>query len=61
MVTLNAGKRLLPTIATLSMAVGLPATARGTHMSRFIEVLEAEKEALDQAGEVPKQFVRQGR
>ncbi|BDB29730.1 GTP cyclohydrolase FolE2 [Cupriavidus sp. TA19] len=49
-VTLRAGKRLLPTIATLSMAVGLPATARGTHMSRFIEMLEAEKEALDQAG-----------
>lgn len=48
--TIRAGKRLLPTIATLSMTVGLPAVAKGTHMSRFIELLEARTEALDQDG-----------
>jgi GTP cyclohydrolase IB len=46
--TIRAGKRLLPTIATLSMTVGLPAVTKGTHMSRFIELLEAQTEALDQ-------------
>jgi GTP cyclohydrolase FolE2 len=30
--------------------VGLPAVTKGTHMSRFIELLEARTEALDQAG-----------
>lgn len=48
--TIRAGKRLLPTIATLSMTVGLPAVTKGTHMSRFIELLEAQTEALDQKG-----------
>ncbi|MFC4522604.1 GTP cyclohydrolase FolE2 [Cupriavidus pinatubonensis] len=49
-ITLRVGSRLLPTVATLSMTVGLPATAKGTHMSRFIEALEGQTEALDQAG-----------
>jgi GTP cyclohydrolase IB len=48
--TIRAGKKLLPTIATLSMTVGLPAVTKGTHMSRFIELLEAQTEALDQNG-----------
>jgi GTP cyclohydrolase IB len=48
--TIRAGKRLLPTIATLSMTVGLAAVTKGTHMSRFIELLEAQTEALDQKG-----------
>jgi GTP cyclohydrolase I len=48
--TIRADKRLVPTIATLSMTVGLPAITKGTHMSRFIELLEARSEALDQAG-----------
>ncbi len=48
--TIRAGQRLLPTIATLSMTVGLPAVTKGTHMSRFIELLEAHTEALDQEG-----------
>lgn len=48
--TIRAGKRLLPTIATLSMTVSLPAVTKGTHMSRFIELLEARTEALDQGG-----------
>jgi len=29
------------TVATVEMAVALPATAKGTHMSRFLEVLQA--------------------
>ena len=37
-------------IATLSMAVGLSETTKGTHMSRFIELLEAQKGPLDQLG-----------
>jgi GTP cyclohydrolase I len=40
----------VPTVATLSMTVALPAIAKGTHMSRFIEVLEARREPLDTAG-----------
>jgi GTP cyclohydrolase IB len=48
--TIRAGERLLPTIATLSMTVDLPALTKGTHMSRFIELLEARTEALDQRG-----------
>lgn len=38
------------TIATLAMTVGLPAAAKGTHMSRFIEMLEEQPDALDQRG-----------
>jgi GTP cyclohydrolase I len=48
--TIRADKRLVPTIATLSMTVGLSALTKGTHMSRFIELLEARTEALDQVG-----------
>ena len=48
--TVRSDKRLLPTIATFSMTVGLPAVTKGTHMSRFIELLEAQAEALDQEG-----------
>ena len=49
-VMIRSGKRLLPTIATLSMTVGLASIKKGTHMSRFIELLEAQTEALDQPG-----------
>jgi GTP cyclohydrolase FolE2 len=49
-IKIRSGKKLLPTIATLSMTVGLAATAKGTHMSRFIELLEAQTQALDQKG-----------
>ena len=34
------GGRPLPTVATFAMTVALPAQVKGTHMSRFIEVLE---------------------
>ena len=37
----------VPTIATFAMTVGLPASERGTHMSRFVELLEAQTDALD--------------
>jgi MptA/FolE2 family GTP cyclohydrolase len=32
----------MPTVASFSMTVGIEAAARGTHMSRFIEMLESE-------------------
>lgn len=35
----NKDQTLQPSIATFNMAVGLSATNRGTHMSRFVEVL----------------------
>jgi GTP cyclohydrolase IB len=47
-ITIRAGNRLLPRIATLSMTVGLPAVRKGTHMSRFVELLYAWTEVLDQ-------------
>jgi GTP cyclohydrolase I len=46
-VTLQAGDHEARTIATFSMTVALSATEKGTHMSRFLELLEAHaKEAL---------------
>jgi len=48
--TIRSAKTLQPTIATLSLTVSLPASAKGTHMSRFIELLEAQTQALDQQG-----------
>jgi GTP cyclohydrolase FolE2 len=47
-VMLLVGETLVPTIATLSMTVGLSATAKGTHMSRFLEILELQAEPLSQ-------------
>jgi len=38
------------TVATFSMTVALPASTKGTHMSRFIEILEAHRAPLDAAG-----------
>ena len=46
-VTIQAGERLVPTIATLAMTVGLAAIEKGTHMSRFVELMEAQTEALN--------------
>ena len=48
--TIRSGSGPQPTIATLSMTVSLPASVKGTHMSRFIELLEARTHALDQEG-----------
>ena len=38
------------TVVTLEMTVALPADVKGTHMSRFVELLEAERDALDLDG-----------
>src|SRR6185295_4278438 len=46
--TVLTGGRPVPTIATLSMTVGLSAYAKGTHMSRFIELLEGQTQPLSQ-------------
>jgi GTP cyclohydrolase I len=35
-----------PSIATVDMTVGLPADQKGTHMSRFIDVLQAHQQPL---------------
>ena len=47
-VTMLTGGRLVPTIATLSMTVGLSPIAKGTHMSRFIELVEMQTEPVSQ-------------
>jgi GTP cyclohydrolase IB len=38
------------TVAQIEMTVGLPAEVKGTHMSRFVEVLESQPIELDAAG-----------
>ena len=38
------------TVANLTMTVGLPPEVKGTHMSRFVELLESRSTALSQAG-----------
>lgn len=45
-----AGGTVQHTVATIEMTVGLAADQKGTHMSRFVELLEAQHEALDLAG-----------
>lgn len=39
-----------PTVATLTMTVGLPPTVKGTHMSRFVEIMEAQDKPLTLTG-----------
>ena len=46
-VTISGASGPMPTIATFSMTVGLSATAKGTHMSRFIELLERHAGPID--------------
>lgn len=38
------------TVARVEMTVGLPPEVKGTHMSRFVEILECEREPLDLSG-----------
>ncbi|HEX8989181.1 MAG TPA: GTP cyclohydrolase FolE2 [Rhodocyclaceae bacterium] len=45
-VTIDAGGRVFPTVASLSLSVGLAAHVKGTHMSRFVELLEAQTAPL---------------
>jgi GTP cyclohydrolase I len=47
-VIIRSGNTVQPTVATFSMGVGLPAATKGTHMSRFVELLEAQALPLDQ-------------
>ncbi|WP_019139856.1 GTP cyclohydrolase FolE2 [Noviherbaspirillum massiliense] len=47
-VSIRSRCRTVATIGTFTMTVGLPAAAKGTHMSRFIEALEAQDAPLDQ-------------
>jgi GTP cyclohydrolase IB len=47
---IHCGAQNTPTVAQLSMTVALPAGVKGTHMSRFMELLEAQVGPLDAAG-----------
>ena len=40
----------MATVATLAMTVGLPPEVKGTHMSRFVELIEMQRAALTQDG-----------
>src|SRR5581483_9762526 len=44
---LKCGERVVHTIGTWCLAVELPPHVKGTHMSRFVEFLEAERAPLD--------------
>jgi GTP cyclohydrolase I len=46
----TAGGDLVNTVASLAMTVGLPPEVKGTHMSRFVELLEGRSGALTQNG-----------
>ena len=41
---------VMSTVASLTMTVGLPPEVKGTHMSRFVELLEVRREPLTQDG-----------
>ncbi len=41
---------VVATVAIVDMTVGLPPEVKGTHMSRFVEVLQQHEQALDAAG-----------
>ena len=47
-VWIQSGRRSQATIATFSMSVALAAATKGTHMSRFIELLDSQTQPLDQ-------------
>ncbi|HET9031473.1 MAG TPA: GTP cyclohydrolase FolE2 [Dokdonella sp.] len=49
-IIIHSGARAVPTIANFSMTVALAPELKGTHMSRFIELIEARAGNLDQAG-----------
>ena len=46
----TASGEIMNTVANLAMTVGLPPEVKGTHMSRFIELLEVRRGALTQDG-----------
>ncbi|MCU0868676.1 MAG: GTP cyclohydrolase FolE2 [Burkholderiales bacterium] len=45
-----ADGRIVHTVVTADMYVGLAAESKGTHMSRFVEILQAHDGAMDGAG-----------
>jgi MptA/FolE2 family GTP cyclohydrolase len=49
-VTIRSDGKDQPTVAEFRMTVGLDPAVKGTHMSRFVELLEALPGALDQDG-----------
>lgn len=49
-IAIRTARGLAPTIASFSMTVTLTAATKGAHMSRFIELLEAQTQPLDPAG-----------
>ena len=44
---LDADGRVQHTVAQVTMSVGLPPEAKGTHMSRFVEILEQQRAPLN--------------
>nr|MBL8411061.1 GTP cyclohydrolase I FolE2 [Dechloromonas sp.] len=46
----TAGGETVSTVATVALTVGLPPEVKGTHMSRFVELLEAPRGPLTQSG-----------
>lgn len=46
-ITLNSKEGVQSTVARLTMTVFLPADQKGTHMSRFVALMEKQTEALD--------------
>jgi hypothetical protein len=46
----DAQGRVQHTVAEVSLAVGLPPEVKGTHMSRFVELLEKKRPALTRSG-----------
>ncbi|MQY52728.1 GTP cyclohydrolase I FolE2 [Rhodocyclus tenuis] len=46
----DADGQVRHTVADIAMSVGLPPEVKGTHMSRFVEVLERQRAPLDASG-----------
>ena len=44
--TIRTGNGILRTLALLALTVGLPAGRKGTHMSRFVEILNAHEREI---------------
>lgn len=49
-IKVRSGGRVAPTVAQWAMTVTVPTAVKGTHMSRFVELLQAQSDALDTAG-----------
>lgn len=47
-ITVKSSGGVQPSVADVEMTVFLPADVKGTHMSRFLEILESHTEPLDQ-------------